>query len=381
MQHFLNSNARDLSLARSKSLLRYRTPQPFPTLMIGTNSEHEFFQHADGTIVAPGANTLRVTLADALASPSAGTAEITASGDTATVDAEATAEDLASALNGLASIAADGGVNVTGIWPAFLIAYREVGVPTGFTVSSALLSPNATAELTTLTSGAGGVRELVRLVFRSSPILQTTDFTVIASPYAGWQGRLPLTSAAALSWIQTAGVRLGDYLQGQTLLTVESIDGDSNVTALYQSAVTIRAANYDLESLTAVSSASSPYFTAKPSVTGLVSAGIDSTKLGGLATLDVFNTGTTVRLFFPNDVVADYRLFASTAGEAWPFIVRPYDYNASTNARQWALVEVNKAGQPCSYNNDSALFHFTMAGGLPTAVHLEVDQTGFALPA
>lgn len=382
MQHFFNTRARDQSYARSYSLLQPKTPQPFPVMVMGTNPLHQFFQHANGTITAPDGDTLRVTIADALGAPSAGTFAITGDGDTVTGDAEIETEDLASLFNGIASITADGGVNVSGEWPAFLISYRETGAPTGFTVSGALLSPNATAEMTVLTAGSGGVRELVRLVFRSSPLLQTTDFDVISSPYAGWEGRLPLNSAGALAWIQAAGERLGAYVQAETLINIEVIDDDDNVTPLYQSAVVIRASNYDVEAAAASSStASLAYFTAKPAVTGLVSASVNTAKLGGLTTLNAFNTGTTVRLFFTNDVVVDYRLFASTASESWPFIIRPYDYNASTNARQWALVEVRKAGQPCVWNEDTDLFHFQLGGGLPSAVFLEIDQTGFALPA
>lgn len=380
MQHFLNKSTRDLSLSRSFSLLQPYRPQPFPVLLVGENRLHQFFQHENGTIVAPDGDTLRATLADALGSPIEGTFEVDGDGENVTIDALALAEDVEAAFNSIPLITADGGVDVTGVWPSFLIAYREVGAPTGFTVSAALLTPNATADLTVLTTGASGVRELVRLVLRTAPLVQTTDFEVISSPKAGWEGRIPLTSAAAVSWIQTNGERRGDFFQGQTLLTVEVIDDENNVTPIYQAPVTIRASNYDIETQSAVS-ISTPYFTAKPSVTGLVSASVNATKLGGIATLNVFNTGTTVRLFFTGDVVVDYRLFGSTAAEAWPFIIRPYDYNASTNARQWALVEVSKAGQPCVWNNTTSLWHFGGAGGAANAVFLEVDQTGFALPA
>jgi hypothetical protein len=247
MQHFLNILARDVSLSRTVSLLNPRTPQPFPVLVIGTNPLHQFFQHENGTIVAPGSTTLRVTLADILGTPIDGALAITGAGDTEIVLAGCTAEDLASALNAIPSIVANGGVNVTGAWPSFLIAYREVGVVTAFTVSAALLTPNATAEKTVLTTGTISVRELVRLTLRTTPILQTTTFSVITPPtgalWAGWSGRLPLTGAVATAWIQSRGVLIGDYLQASTLLTVEVIDG-SNATALYQSAVVIRANNF-----------------------------------------------------------------------------------------------------------------------------------------
>lgn len=379
MQHFLNTSARDLSLARCKSLLQPFTPEPFPTLLIGTSPPHQVFQHANGIVADPDGATLRATLADAMGAPLTGTFEL--EGDEAqVVDAECTAAELAEALNAIPSVEDDGGVDVMGEWPSFLIAYLEAGETSGFTADATLLAPNATADLSVLTAGSAGVRELVKLTLRKTPLIQTTDFDEIASPYAGWEGRMPLTSAAALAWIQTNGVAVGDYIQGSTLLTIEAIDGDGNVTPLYQAAVTVRANNYDIETQSNIA-ASNPYFTAKPNVTGLASVGANAAKLGGIATLNTFNAGTTVRLFFTGDVVVDYRLVGSTASQSWPFLIRPYDYNASSNARQWALVEVNKAGQPCTYNNDSALFHFQLAGGLPTAVHLEVDQTGFALPA
>jgi hypothetical protein len=379
MQHFFNTQARDPSKSRVVSLLNPRTPQPFPVLVIGTNAEHQFFRHSNGTIDSPGTDTLRVTIADAMGAPSEGVFTVTGD-ETAIIEAGATPEDVASALNGIASIVADGGVNVTGTWPAFIIAYREVGVPTGFTASAALLSPDAIAELTVLTSGASGVRELVRLNLRTTPILQTTDFDVISDPYAGWEGRLPLTSAAAYAWLQNHGEQVGDYVQAQTLLTIETVDSDGNVEALHQAAVTIRATNYNLE-LQAAAFLMSSYFTAAPAVTGLVSASVNAAKLGGLATVSVYQTGTTLRMFFTDDVIADYRLLASTAAENWPHLIRPFDYNASTNARQWTLAEVRKTGAPCVWNPDTELFHFEAASGAASAVALEVDQTGFALPA
>ncbi len=379
MQHFFNTQARDPSLSRVVSLLNPRTPQPFPILVIGTNGSHQFFRHANGTITAPGTDTLRVTIADAMGAPSSGVFTVTGD-ETAIIDAGTTAEDLASALNGIASIVADGGVNVSGTWPAFLISYREVGVPTGFTASAALLSPDAVAELTVLTPGASGVRELVRLNLRATPVLQSTDFDVIASPYDGWEGRLPLNSAAALAWLQNHGEQVGDYVQAQSLLTVETVDADGNVEVLYQSAVTIRATNYDLE-VQAAAFLMSSYFTAAPNVTGLVSAGVSATKLGGLATVSVYQTGTTLRMFFTDDVIADYRLLASTAAETWPHLIRPYDYHASTNARQWTLAEVRKTGAPCVWNATTSKFHFEGSSGAAGAVALEVDQTGFTLPA
>ncbi len=378
MQHFFNTQARDPSLSRVVSLLNPRTPHPFPVLYIGTNALNQFFQVTSGIIDSPGTDTLRVTIADALGAPNAGVFSITGD-EAAVIEASATAEDVASALNGIPSIVADGGVNVTGTWPAFLIAYREVGVPTGFTASAALLSPDSTADLTVLTAGGVGVRELVRLTLRSVPLLQTDDFDVIASPYAGWEGRLPLTSAAALAWLQANGTAVGDYLQGQTLLTIETLDTDGNATVLYQAGVTIRGTNYAIATQSAAFLAM-PYFTAAPAVTGIVSATEDATKLGGLATVDTFATGTTLRLVF-SDVVADFRLFASTAAESPPFIIRPFDYNASTNARQWALDEVKKGAAPCVWNPTTALFHFAGSDGAASAVALEVDQTGFALPA
>ncbi len=379
LQHFINTRARELSQSRSYSLLQPKTPQPFPTLLIGSNPVHQFFQHANGTIVEPGSETLRVTIADAMGAPIAGLFTVTGDED-ATVESGATAEDLASALNGIASIADEGGVNVTGVWPAFLIAYREVGVPTGFTVNAALLSPDTTAELTVLTSGAAGVRELVRLNLRTAPVLQTTDFDVVADPYAGWEGRLPLNSAAALAWMQAKATTVGDYTQAQTLITVETVDADGNVSPLYQGAVTIRATNYDIAAQESAFLMSS-YFTAAPNVTGLVSASANAAKLGGLATVSVYQTGTTLRMFFTGDVIADYRLLGSTASESWPHLIRPYDYHATTNARQWTLAEVRKTGAPCVWNPTTSRFHFEGASGAANAVALEVDQAGFTLPA
>lgn len=72
-----------------------------------------------------------------------------------------------------------------------------------------------------------------------------------------------------------------------------------------------------------------------PAITGLT--GGTATDLDGIVTVGV--TVGRVQLVSLSQVLYLYELKAATTAESDPDIIRPDDYNASTNAKVWALVE------------------------------------------
>lgn len=129
-----------------------------------------------------------------------------------------------------------------------------------------------------------------------------------------------------------------------------------------------------------------------PDVTGLVSAGADATKLGGLTSANVLPTGMVVILNFQVTITDDggthtgtmtlhFQLQSSTQATASPLWVRPYDYNASTNARVWRLIGAFLDTCPASWNAVTSKFHYVILYGAAGEVGIYPDQIGTAAPA
>jgi hypothetical protein len=177
------------------------------------------------------------------------------------------------------------------------------------------------------------------------------------------------------------GRQRGGLLEAQTVLTVEVINAAGVSAAYFQSPILLRALNYAVAADNPNSAMIQNFFV-RPAVVGLVSNTSNATLLGGLTTADnSFPVGSTVQLLFTNDVVADFVRKSSTANQSSPFIVRPYDYNASSNPYQWILKQVAKGGQPCTWDADLPGFTYLATVGTANSVALAVDQTGFSLPA
>jgi hypothetical protein len=73
----------------------------------------------------------------------------------------------------------------------------------------------------------------------------------------------------------------------------------------------------------------------QPGISGLTGGGAGN--LNGFATATL-PTGYVIEFIIPATGSARYQLQATTAAEALSGIVRPLDYNADTNARQWVQV-------------------------------------------
>lgn len=404
MDHFININVTDLAAARSVSLLNPTTPRPFPVMGYGDNIVERFFFHSDGTITSwsgDATNGLRVTLGDVARGPFGGSYTLTCGQTTAAIDYDEDASVIETVLNALSTVSGEGGVVVDGEAPNFFVTWLTTGAKTALTASAEDLIPVSGIQVTTLQTGTGSVTQRAALTLRRSAIYSTTTWTPITSPYAGWSGTVSTNTEGALSLLINEGERVGDFVQVVTVITVERIQADGTYETVYQAPFTLRAKNVDLGATG--SPAFSSYITNtqflilgvqnRSTITGLAAVASDATKLGGLPTANAaFVAGTTMVLNFAvtiNDgagthagiMTLIYQLRAGTTATAWPYVGRPFDYNASTNAVVWALIGSFLDGLPAAYNSDTGKFHYLTAAGSANAVVVSLDQTGTAAPA
>ena len=384
MNHFIDTAAPDLSRARTVGLNQL-TPAPFPVMVVGTTSTHRFFFASAGVLESfSGAPdySLRVTLGGAIAAPVRGTWELTVAAETPQQLAfDIDPAGLEKVLNDSATITSEGGVTVSSAGPGrFLIAHKSEGAVAGLTVDGASLVPDCTARVSVLAAGDASTRNLFSLELRRNLPLQDAGWQAISSPWAGWSGTLSLTSADVYQLLETNGVLRGDFLECTTLITVEVIDSNDNPTAYFQSPVLLRALNYATNAASS-SSMQQAYFV-KPNVVGLASANANATLLGGLSTANgEYPIGGTIQCLFPDSVTALFVRKNTTVNQNVPWVVRPFDYNASSNPYQWAVDEVRQYGSPCTWDPDISKWTFLVTQGNANAVAVGADQTGFSLPS
>jgi hypothetical protein len=247
VRNFINTAATDPAKARTVGLAQL-TIEPFPVLIVGTKPTMEFVFANRGTAESwSGATdyTLRATIARIGSAPILGTFGVTIGAATLTLPYDFDAAGLQKALNDNATVTTDGGVDVVeqGVG-RFLIGYRAVGAVTAFTVDPALLMPDCEAEIVVLNTGDATERQLTMLTLRRELSMQTEAFSVVSTPYAGWSGTFDLTGAAAKEFLRLDGEPVGQFVEADTLLTVEAIDASGNTVFTYQTPVTLRGLNY-----------------------------------------------------------------------------------------------------------------------------------------
>lgn len=386
MNHFINTDAPDLARARTVSLQNL-IPAPFPVLAVGSQATHNFYFAENGVISSISGDsdlTLRVTIGDVASGPIGGTYSLTvANNDPLTLPWNLDASGLQNALNSDSTIASEGYVDVVQQGNGrFIITHRELGEVSGMTIDVSLLAPDCVASLQVLTTGSSTVRQLTMLTIRRAIPVQSTSFTPITSPYNGWTGVISLNNAATLELIRLNGIERGGLIECQTVMTVEvveTIDETEYPTVYFQSPIILRALNYTVSAQTSMATQN---FFARPAIVGLASNVSNSTLLGGLTTsTGTYPAGSTVQCQFADDVVVNFIRKASTTSQSVPWIVRPYDYNASNNAYQWVLDRVSKQGVPATYDADLGKWTYIVTVGAANAVAVASDQTGFTLPS
>ena len=255
MNHFINTNASDLSRARTVGL-KNLIASPFPVLIVGTQMTHNFFFAADGVVESWSGNSnynVRVTIGDAFSGPTGGTwSLLVGSGTPFTMPWSIDAAGLQNQLNNDATVIAEGGVYVTEQEPGmFLIAHKTVGVCASIAATTSALVPDCTADVIVLATGSATVRQMVALNLRRNSCANVSSWSTISSPYAGWTGTIDLNTATAIELLRQNGVINGDFLEVTTLLNVDVTDASNNKSTWYQTPVLLRALNYSVSNAVA----------------------------------------------------------------------------------------------------------------------------------
>lgn len=395
--HFINVAAVDPSQARTPSLIATQ-PQPFPILFVGDTPTHRFFFQENGAISAFSGDSdyaLRVTIGDPNAGPFGGTFVLTCDGqDTAPLEYDILAIDLEAALNSLATVAAEGGVNVTGTAPTFSVFYKTSGSVTTITENDELLAPDSTLTVTVLTTGDATHRQQLQIALRRDALAEQTTWSGITSPYAGWSATLSTTTGSAYAELAQRGASVGGFFQFQTLVTAEVINAAAEIVAYYQTTIILREKPGVIGSPTPLPPAvSAQAVQNRPAIVGLASVTEDATKLGGLPTDDdAIAAGAVYCVNFLvtiNDGAGThtgtmtllYQLQAGVHAQSFPFWIQPFDYDASANAKVWKLIGAFLDGCPASYNGITGKLHYMVLSGAADAVTLYPDQTGSTIPA
>lgn len=135
------------------------------------------------TIPFPAGSTVKAAIGSINKNPTDGQWFLSYDGDeTEALDAEATATQVQTALNALASITAAGGVVVSKIGTQFNITFNNVGDRLEFISRDESLFPASVIQQQVLQEGSGSAAEVVLVNLAVRPIAYTDSFTSIDAP-------------------------------------------------------------------------------------------------------------------------------------------------------------------------------------------------------
>ena len=115
--------------------------------------------------------------------------------------------------------------------------------------------------------------------------------------------------------------------------------------------------------------------TANTSLIGGVAGALDAqiTAGGALATNTIMHTYVSA-----SDKYYMHVLVSGTDSENSPWIVRPDDFNAITNAVVWKLIQAWQGGLPRLWNSDDSSFHRIQTAGATTNDSIIIEDIGDA---
>ena len=351
---FFNSAAPDPRSSLCKSVTN-TTPASPPTWVVGdTMPLNIYVVNGSGVYDSiSGDSTVGIKLGLGLTgtTPSGGTFTITSGANTTSALVfNASASAVATALNNLASITGEGGVTVSGAFPLYQIDWNTTGTKGLCSADGGLLTPDSGATISRTHTGNGSVKERQILQLRQQPVaLQTTpNFSLISN---GWTGSLSLATFALMNL-------LGSSDSKSMYLELELTDASGNVRTYGQLGTLIRNDVIDASSLIPVpvpsyldaATSRSQFVQNRSGITGLIGGG--TTNLDGIPTAGTLaNVGWLVAVTI-SGAMTFYQLQSGTSATSSPDIIRPTDYDGSTNQKIWRLVFT--AGVGCSYSSTSA---------------------------
>lgn len=210
--------------------------------------------------------------------------------------------------------------------PEIVIADNGIDVELYLVAESGTIDPLSGDETLTVKLGVG-----TPLANPEPPAILHTDWTAVDDH---WTATIDANT-------EEVAVLLGDTgADVESTLEVELTDSDGKRKTVLQVPVTIRGQVIAVDA--PIPTETETYYTDAETdakfvqnrslITGLTGGG--GTKLDGIATVGVA-AGALVAVM--GDTVSHYRLKAGTTAESSPNVIRPDDYNASTNAKYWLL--------------------------------------------
>lgn len=132
----------------------------------------------------PAGSTLRLAIGKVDASPTSGTFTVTyGANTTGALSYAVTAAQLQTALNGLASVTAAGGVTVTQPTSSlFKVVFNTPGVNSVLSIDATLLSPPSYSKVIELQAGTVSVPGIYALKVKQSPVVFQDDWDPISQP-------------------------------------------------------------------------------------------------------------------------------------------------------------------------------------------------------
>ena len=335
---FFNLAADDPNSALALSL-ENNDPAPTPVFVVGDELDVRVYL-SDGLggydALSGGMGvTMKLGVSSrAGASPTGGTFTLTYGANTTSALAyNATAQQVEDALNALASVIADGSLDVSGTFPNCTIDWRTTGNKNDITGSATLLTPDSAVVISTVREGTGSVTERVQVRLVQKPAAFQDTWSSITS---GWQGALNFNVQGIVDLLD------GDA-EAEGVLECEVTDNAGNTRTVGQVDCIIR--NEVIDEASLVPTPTTSYLTQvqtqaqfvqnRSAITGLTGGG--GTKLDGLATAGGAAAAGWVVEVQLNAFALHYQLVTGTDAEDSPYIIRPDDYDGATNTVVWKL--------------------------------------------
>jgi len=344
MAHTLTVNATrtNLTTALVTSLTQPYSPSPFPQLAFGETVSAELYV-ADGDSydarsgVAGYTPRIVLTLADQ--KPQSGTFTISDGTDTTTaLDYDATETEIETALNALNTDTGPYGDLVTVQKEqngTFSVLFDSNGSQTELTVDDSGISPTSSTSVFPIIEGGAFTRNKQLIHIKADPLLFADGGAEITN---GWRMTLNANNANFL-----AAIADGDISANYA---IQLVAPDSTTDTLATGPVILKANTFDVAALGGIT------YPQIPMLDDVVIQRLDITSLSpGIVSPYALNYIQTVDLETNYTVLTGVTIGLNAPGKTWTLksgtdannpaggVVRPLDYNKTTNAKIWKVTQ------------------------------------------
>ncbi len=334
-----NTARSNLATALVAGLSQPYTPKAFPHLVFGETVDVNLYLIDNGAYDARSGTTgytPRVSIMLPTLQPTNGTFTISDGTETITASYDAIASELETALNAMNNGTGPFGdlVTVTKFADGtFSIRFDSVGAQTALTVSAGGIQPTSAASVLPLVDGDATTREEQLIRILAEPLVFEDSATEIAN---GWTMTLSANNANIL---RALAAEQGDMSANYS---IDIVSPTSTVDVVARGPVILKQGSFDVAALSGIT------YPEIPSLDAAVIQRVDIVGLTGGTITDLDSIATI-------DLPIDYTVFTgaqvgvSAPGKQWTLmsgteaenpaggIVRPDDYNETTNAKYWQV--------------------------------------------